>query len=453
MGPNNKLINCIIHNVGNDGVGFWTPAIDSEVYGCIIYNNGYIGPDRGHGHGIYSQNLTGTKTIQDNILFNSFGLGIQIYTEGGNIQGYNIEGNIIFNSGLPGNNFLERHILVGGYKPVDRILIKSNYLYNRPNYSSKASIQLGYGTADNVKAEVIDNYVVNGAFSVLKAWNSLTATGNTIATVSSSKQVLTFDDFKSGKSPIYSNNKYYTGKLDIHSSFDAWKSFSGQDKNSTYSASLPTANHIVLRKNKYEKGRAHLAIYNWAKESSVKVDLSSVLEKDAEYKIYDVSNLSGGPIASGKYAGGSVGISMQLTKIELPFGNVPDKSKLIHTAPDFGTFLIVSTVSGSISAPPVVPVSIMPPAETDALTPMRILNYYPNPTVEFVNLEFYSPEEEPVTFSVFDSMGKLISTEGFVPNVGNNTCEIDLSKQELGIYLITVSNSKNKETCRVIKKM
>jgi hypothetical protein len=85
--------------------------------------------------------------------------------------------------------------------------------------------------------------------------------------------------------------------------------------------------------------------------------------------------------------------------------------------------------------------------------PMRILNYYPNPTVEFVKVEFYSPEDEPVTFNLFDSMGKFISSEEFIPRKGKNTFEIDLSAQQLGIYLITVSNTKNRASCRVVKRM
>lgn len=42
-------------------------AIDSEVPGCLICDNGWIGPDRDHGPGIYDQNQTGTKLVTDNI--------------------------------------------------------------------------------------------------------------------------------------------------------------------------------------------------------------------------------------------------------------------------------------------------------------------------------------------------------------------------------------------------
>ena len=51
-----KLINCIIHHGTVSGIGFWAGMSgESEVYGNIVYDNGYTGPDRGHGHSIYTQ--------------------------------------------------------------------------------------------------------------------------------------------------------------------------------------------------------------------------------------------------------------------------------------------------------------------------------------------------------------------------------------------------------------
>jgi hypothetical protein len=440
VGPYNKLINCIIHNNGNDGVGFWTPAIDSEIYGCIIYNNGYIGADRGHGHGIYSQNLNGTKTISDNILFNSFGLGIQIYTKNGSIQGYNIEGNIIFNSGLSGNDFFERHILVGGRQPADRILIKSNYLYNRPNFSSKAGIQLGFDAAENINAEVVDNYIVNGSFYVIKNWSNIRATGNTIATASTEKQLLSFEDFTTIQSPLYNKNHYYRGKLNRHT-FEYWKNFGGQDNSSTYSPSLPSDTYYVLQKNKYEKGRAHLVVYNWGKESSINVDLTGVVEIDSQFEVYDVSNLSGGPINSGKFKGGKIKISMDLTKVELPFGNIPDKTKFIHTAPDFGVFLIKSSPNKRINS-----------ISEKNLSPIQITNYYPNPTTDILAIDFYSPDSKEMLISVKDTLGYVVKSELFEPKEGENKYILNLATFPSGNYFILISNENGSASVKVLKK-
>lgn len=167
IGAENKLVNCLIHNNGVNGVGFWKTALNAEIYGCIIYHNGYFDASRGHGHGIYTQNETGTKLIRGNILFNSYGNGIQVYTEKGSIQGYDIDRNILFNSGLPGNSFIERNIIVGGLQPADRISINSNYIINRFGYSAKGSVQLGY-SAENIDARLNFNTLIDGYLYVNK---------------------------------------------------------------------------------------------------------------------------------------------------------------------------------------------------------------------------------------------------------------------------------------------
>ena len=56
--PGLKFINLVIHDA-RQGVSFWKEATDAEINGCLIYYNGWNGTDRGHGHGIYTQNQTG----------------------------------------------------------------------------------------------------------------------------------------------------------------------------------------------------------------------------------------------------------------------------------------------------------------------------------------------------------------------------------------------------------
>ena len=336
-GVNNKLINCIIRNNSGNGIGFWKPAINSEVYGCIIYHNGTIGSTRGHGHGIYTQNETGTKIIKDNIIFNSFGIGIQVYSGNAEIRGYNIEGNTFFNCGIPYEKYLERHIIVGGLRnQADSIFIKSNCFYNHSHFPSKATVQLGYA-ADNLNAEFTDNYLINGSFYCMSNWKSVTVTDNTI--MSSNTRVINFADINNIEKPLINNNTYYQKNLVPHL-FNEWKNTSGQDAGSSIQDSTPPANAYFLRKNEYEAGRANLTIYNWENKNSVAVDVSSVLSAGDDYEVFDVSNLSGGSILSGKYTSGNISIPMQLTGVEIPFGNIPNPGIYKHTAPHLGVFLI-----------------------------------------------------------------------------------------------------------------
>ena len=45
LAPNTKFINNIVHDQ-SEGFGFWSQAVDSELYGNIIYNNGWIAPEQ-----------------------------------------------------------------------------------------------------------------------------------------------------------------------------------------------------------------------------------------------------------------------------------------------------------------------------------------------------------------------------------------------------------------------
>ena len=60
-----------------------------------------MGPDRGHGHGIYAQNRTGIKTIEDVISFNNFNTGMKAYSESSYAVGVRFDGVISFNNGSP----------------------------------------------------------------------------------------------------------------------------------------------------------------------------------------------------------------------------------------------------------------------------------------------------------------------------------------------------------------
>jgi hypothetical protein len=346
-GPDNKLINCIIRNNNCNGIGFWSGAINSEIYGCIIYHNGYTNTARGHGHGIYAQNASGKKLIQDNIIFNPFGGGIQIYTEGGSIEGFNLEGNAFFVSGRPNNTARDHYIIVGGTKnAADDITIKNNYFYDQAGgYPAKAMVQLGY-EANNGSAVFSGNYMAagdamsDGVLSIRKGWASLSVTQNTIL----SRQniyLLFFDSDSQIAAFQFNNNTYHRGSFK-GMNFDAWKNFSGKDSSSSYSASLPTQAKTVVIKNRYENGRGTAVIYNWANAASVELDVSSFLSDGDTCKVYDVSCLSGGSIAERAVSNGKINVPMTgLTQVDKPNG--PDQgygSRYGH-CPDYNAFLII----------------------------------------------------------------------------------------------------------------
>lgn len=96
-GTGNKLINCVLYNLFSPG--WWSAAQGGEMYGCLSFHHGWRGPDRGHGHALYTQNQTGTKIIKDCFFHDCFGYGFHAYTSGGYVDNYRLEGNTFFNSG------------------------------------------------------------------------------------------------------------------------------------------------------------------------------------------------------------------------------------------------------------------------------------------------------------------------------------------------------------------
>ncbi len=158
--PGFKFINLAIHDA-RQGVSFWKEAVDAEVNGCLIYYNGWNGTDRGHGHGIYTQNQSGTKHIVDNVIFENFDHGIQAYgSSSAYLNNYDIEGNTFSSDGIIATPDGGRNLLIGGDSTAQNLTIANNILYYKTTLSPDSAFQLGYGAGCSNTA-VSDNYVSN----------------------------------------------------------------------------------------------------------------------------------------------------------------------------------------------------------------------------------------------------------------------------------------------------
>jgi hypothetical protein len=266
-----KFINLTVHDTAN-GFGFWKEAIGAEIYGCLIYYNGRILPDGPPGHGIYVQNLTGTKRIVDNIIFGSLHHGIHAFgSEDAPLDNLHIEGNTVFNNG-PLNDY-QGNLLVGGGRVAHNLTLLNNSLF----YPSTAGLNLnvGYDPYGNgvANAAISGNYIVHGDAKFSPLNTNVTMSGN-----------------------FFYSTLYGT----ITSQFPA----------NTYATSRPTGLRVTVRPNQYEPGRAHITVHNWNGASSVPVNLASVLPSGALYEIRNAQNFFGPPVASGTYSGGNVNLPM-----------------------------------------------------------------------------------------------------------------------------------------------
>jgi hypothetical protein len=153
-GKNCKYINLVIHD-NNQGVSCWKGEIDPEIYGCILYGNGWLGTDRGHGHCIYTQNDEGVKTISNCIMSCRYDGTYTMHAYGSSrayVNNFLVEENICYGKGP---------FLIGGGRPSRDIRVLRNYLYG-------VGMRIGYTAQYNENCEVRDNVIVNGALDVIR---------------------------------------------------------------------------------------------------------------------------------------------------------------------------------------------------------------------------------------------------------------------------------------------
>ena len=346
--PGSRFINNIIHDT-RQGISWWKEAIDGEAYGNIIYNNGFQASDRGHGHGVYTQNNTGVKKITDNIVFNQFALGLQLYGSGdaAYVRNYDVQGNIAFNNGVisqgqPQGQRADNFLVAGGIDGVKGITLKNNYFYHDPD-APQGQNSIGWQWS-NMNADFVatNNYFVGGGYAVdAYAWNSMRFTGNTIygkqyTTIMQSRGV-PFSSQTWNQNTYYGAGRYQLDGIDMD--YSRWKSATGFDSSSQYNPGAPTGVTTFIRPNTYEPGRAHIVIFNWDLRSSVAVDLSSVVTPGARYEIRDAQNFFGNPVVTGVYSGGTVNLPMTGLTAAQPNGTVPNQAP--HTAPQLGTFVVL----------------------------------------------------------------------------------------------------------------
>jgi hypothetical protein len=223
LAPHVRLINLVIHDT-SQGIGFWSPAEDSELYGNIIYFNGWDAADRGHGHGIYAQNKTGKKRLTDNIVFDQFSHGIHIYTEGGAINNFVLTGNIVFDNGsLSEKTGLIRNILIGGGQTAENPILIANTTYFP--LESHADNNVGYlaGCKDLILEK---NQFAGGIPLILLGCNAVKFEGNTFYGQTSG---VDRNDFP--------KNAYVSGK--------------------------PKGTNVVIRPNNFDPQTIYVAVYNW----------------------------------------------------------------------------------------------------------------------------------------------------------------------------------------------
>jgi hypothetical protein len=300
FGPRVRLVNLIVHDTGN-GIGFWSPAIDAELYGNIIYDVGWQEHQEGKGHSIYVQNETGVKRIVDNVLFNGYNFGIHAYTVQGRIDNLHIEGNVSFNHGLLApNRGAKANILVGGWHVAARPVLIENFTYVDPHWQGPGA-ELGYWAGCS-NARVLGNYLVGGPPIRLRRCEGVTMAGNRF-----------YGEVDDATVQAFPNNAYVRP-----------------------AAGAPA--DVFVRPNYYDEGRATVVVFNWSGRPSVSVDLGTArLRRGERFEIRDVQDYLGEPVAIAEYVPGRpVELPMTGGRTAQPVATAP----VPHTTAEFGVFIV-----------------------------------------------------------------------------------------------------------------
>ncbi len=367
-GPGDQFINMVVHDTG-EGFSAYNASPSSEFYGNIVYYNGFVGPTRNMGHGMYFQNSTGTKVVANNFVGDNAFEGIQIYGSGtSSVVGFNVTGNTLYNTdSWPTPNYQYNLIIAGGAERQN-IQVENNYSYF-PSTATTGYVNVGQYTP-GLDATVTNNVFAAGysafSFSMEGQAGPVAFTGNVVSTNAASPVAVGIGLF-SGQNLsdyVWNNNTYYGGGVFStagydgnnlsgvqHLTFQGWQSSTGFDSNSTFTPSAPTGSWVYVQPNNYEPKRANITAYNWNSAASVSANLSGILSPGDQYVIQDAQNFYGPPVAGGIYAGGLTTIPMVGLPKAAPIG-FPAPA---HTAPQFGTFVVMTTTSLSpVGLSPVV---------------------------------------------------------------------------------------------------
>ena len=307
-GSNTKVINFIVHDNVGGGFSSWSDAPNSELYGNIIYNNGWTAPGRGHGHAIYAQNKTGYKKLTNNTIFFGFGTGIHVYTEGGQIEGFDVEDNVWFMTGAsdPRTSQRKDNCLIGGYQPVKNLTLKNNLGFSLNGRGTR----IGYGGGVVGQSATVSGNYLSENFWVAGYWDNLNVSDTTVF-------------------------RGLTG--------DRQDQVNDLGGNEFLSSPPSFGKKIVVTANLYDTQRAKVVIYNYDNDDSVDVNVSSVLNVGETYRVHSSFGLFDAPLLTGVYNGGTISIPMDSVEPPQPNGleGIEDADNPHKT---FGVFIITHSL-------------------------------------------------------------------------------------------------------------
>jgi hypothetical protein len=380
LGDHNEIVNNIVHDNWGDGISDESTSTNTIVYGNIIFNNGWQGTDRGHGHGIYTQNTApSVKLDAENIIFNNFGYGIHAFTTSTSLDNFTFTGNVAFQGGkasvacvgCSGAGASPDYFLGGGVAATN-ITYTDDFAYQ--NDGSGTNFLLGGSTTSVYNGTLSASGLVSVGSSstfALSNWQTVTVSGLKLYGVGggSDKGVIN-TGFRNGLTPTsanwsWDNNTYYnqvnlsggvrdgyTAGSSAFLTFAQFKSTAGFDAHSTETIGvMPDA--VYARPNAYES-RCHIIPFNQSGASTVSVNLSGCNFVNGQtVTVYNAQNIYGTAVATITYNSSSPSstISVASTTLLAPTGFAAYVSNVTSTAPNFFPMVAIGGAQSIGTAP------------------------------------------------------------------------------------------------------
>jgi len=285
------------------------------------------------------------KRLLDNVIGDQFGYGIHAYgSKKASLRGLHVEGNILFDNGSLGARDRAPNLLVGGDSPAGAVTVIDNLMYQ--SGFAGTNVQLGYGVPnDDIVFQ--GNYVAG--FTRVLPWRSLTVRRNTFVGETSLVELRRTAD-ASPDGIAWDENRYlsaekqfaplaaYTGEKITANGWSEWRAKAALDESGQYTKGAPTGVHVVVRPNRFEIGRANVAVVNWDRVEAVDVRLSHVLQAGQRYRVVNARNFYGPSITEGAFDGVKIRIPLTPSPIARPVGM---ETRETPADPHFGVFVVL----------------------------------------------------------------------------------------------------------------
>lgn len=337
-GTSIRLINLIAHN-NMQGIGAWTGATGMYTYGCLCFDNGWLAPDQGHGHGVYTQNNTPAKEFRNNIFCQNFGHTFHAYGSGAAS---------LNNFHLYANSMLSGTCLVGGESQSAGLLIDGNWFL-------KCTATIGYH--ETCVNSIVRNNRFGAGVYLYEHDGGLSCTGNKFYLRTGSSGLLyrrmvnvypippvVVTDYEFGTNTYWLREDGGTQLIHVEGvadyTFAQWQSL-GMDADGTFNNRQPNAtdDETELVVNAFDDTKAKLTILNWSQADSVSVDLSDFATAGDYIRVRNVQDYFG-DVRIVKYTGDPVAFDMRAAShsVSTPIGYT---GPLTTTSfPTYGVFVL-----------------------------------------------------------------------------------------------------------------